>query len=98
MKFQIVLTILMILGLSAHAEPLKFKSWKEQRIVEAQNEVLRISARLRSQRNSTRVEKTEIELAGSNRFQRGNSPEASDRDLKNAQESLEIAKEFSLQD
>lgn len=98
MKAQIVATVLLVFGLSAHAEtPLKFKAWKEQQIVEAQNEVLRISARLRAQKNSPKTEKsTDTDLLNSNRFQQ--APEVTTGDLKNAQETLTIAKEFTLED
>lgn len=104
MKFRIVFAILVISSLSARAasaDPLKFKAWKEQQIVEAQNEVLRISARLHAQKNASKADKTSVapdnEVLGSSRFQQ-QTADVTDRDLKMAQESLEIAKEFSLQD
>ena len=98
MKAQIALTILLVFGFAAVAEtPLKFKAWKEQQIVEAQNEVLRISARLRSQKNNPKIERsTDSDLLGSSRFQQ--APEVTAGDLKNAQETLTIAKEFTLED
>lgn len=98
MKFRIVFAILIGFGFTVHAEPLKFKAWKEQQIVEAQNEVLRISARLRVQKTGSKAEKAssaDKEILGS-RFQQ--SPEVTEKDLKMAQESLEIAKEFNLED
>lgn len=102
MKFRIVLTLLVGFGAcaaSAHADPLKFKAWKEQQIVEAQNEVLRISARLHSQKTTPKAEKpgsADAELIGNHRFQ--TAPEVTDRDLKMAQETLEISKEFTIED
>jgi hypothetical protein len=105
MKFHVFIAILLGFtlgfGLSAMAaplEPLKFKAWKEQQIVEAQNEVLRISARLHAQKSSPKSlsASPDTEVLGSSRFQQ--TAEFTDRDMKMAQESLEIAKEFSLQD
>lgn len=85
MKFHITLAILLSLSFVAQAaptEPLKFKTWKEQQIMEAQNEVLRISARLRIQKNTPKTD----------------TPEVSSSDLKNARETLQIAKEFTIED
>jgi hypothetical protein len=98
MKAHIALTLLLVFGFAAVAEtPLKFKAWKEQQIVEAQNEVLRISARLRAQKNAPKTEKsTDTDLLSSSRFQQ--APEVTTGDLKNAQETLTIAKEFTLED
>lgn len=77
------------------AEPLKFKVWKEQQILESQNEVLRVSARLRAPKAKESARKAD-ELAGSGRFEKAG--ELTDRDLKEAQESLEIARSLTLQE
>ena len=87
------------LGATSTAEPLKFKAWKEQQILEAQNKVLQISARLRASRHQPRIEKSTEktdELVGSSRFEK--SKELTDRDLKRAQEGLEVARELTLQE
>lgn len=100
MKFHISILLGCLLAFPALAEaPLKFKAWKEQQILEAQNEVLRISARLHSLKNNPKPEKPQKKddsTATSLRFD--SVPDLTDRDLKLAQENLAIAKELSLED
>lgn len=81
MKF-ILLFMAGLMSIGCLAEPLKFKGWKEQQILEAQNEVLRLSVHLRQVR--TNPKSFEVPMA--------------EKDLKRAQENLEITKELSFED
>jgi G3E family GTPase len=102
MRFSITLSLVLLFGFGANAEPLKFKTWKEQQIVEAQNEVLRLSAKLRQIKSNAKSDKIAKEqrdpneLVTSHRFEK--NPDVNDKDLKRAQENLEIAKDFSIED
>jgi hypothetical protein len=100
MKFRLFLTFLLFFGFAVHAEsPLKFKTWREQQILEAQNEVLRISARLHQQKSnpkSAQDASSSDDFLITGRFER--APEVTDRDLKSAQESLTSARELNVED
>lgn len=98
MRLNIFVIISLIFAGAAFAEPLKFKTWKEQQILEAQNEVLRISVRLKSQKTNPKIEKFTVDddIATSPRFDKG--PEITDKDLRRAQENLEFAKVLTVED
>lgn len=87
---------------------LNFTSWKEQQILHAQNKVLRLSAKL-YEINHGRVPKTDeaatqevenLKLSPSEKITKTEeSPRQHvERQLKGAEENLEIAKELSLDD
>ena len=97
MKFRILIVLgCMFMSWPALTEPMKFKSWKEQQILGAQNELLRISAKLHAPKAKSEATRAKSELDGTNRFEKAG--DVTDRDVKSAQESLEIAKNLTLED
>lgn len=98
----ILITLTLLLGLMANAAttPLKFRAWREQQILDAQNEVLRISAHLHQLKSAPKGEriadKDSDDFLNSSRFER--SPDVTEKDLKNAQENLEAARDLGLED
>jgi hypothetical protein len=87
-----------LIAFSAHADPLKFKSWKEQQIMEAQNEVLRLSARLHQAKTAAKAEKSSVadDYVTAARFDQG--AELTEKDLKRAQDNLLFAKDLTIED
>lgn len=92
MRFAVVL-ISVFLGFQVFADPMKYKGWKESQILEAQNEVLRISSKLKQSRGQAKVERASL---NDERLEK--SPEVTEKDLKRAQEQLEFARQLSFQD
>lgn len=96
----LVTTLIAGTALWAAEEPYTFQAWKEQQVLEAQNQVLRISARmshLKSGKKSTaaggdtaglpssRVKKAETDTVAS-----------AERELRRAQESLQTANTLTM--
>lgn len=104
-KIILALTVLLV-SLTAYAqEPsytaLNFQAWKEQQILEAQNQALRISARISQLKSakpgaagakevnlpSAKIKKTEADTVA-----------GAERDLRRAQDSLQTANALTLED
>ena len=79
---------------------LTFQSWKEQQTLEAQNQALRISARI-SQLKSTKAtvtENKETKLPNGKVRKSEDSVAAAERDLRRAQDSLQASSGLTLED
>jgi hypothetical protein len=75
---------------------LTFQAWKDQQVLEAQNQILRISARLNQLKNgkASGTESKETANLPSNRLKKvgeADSLALAEKDLKRAQESMETA-------
>lgn len=104
-KLTLALTVLMVSLTTFAQEPavtaLNFQAWKEQQILEAQNQALRISARISQLKAakpgaagskevslpSAKVKKTEADTVA-----------GAERDLRRAQDSLQTANALTLED
>lgn len=78
-----------------------FQNWKEQQILDAQNQALRISARighLKSGKGSTSKDSTPLPASSKFRKAESDSVAAAERDLRRAQESLKAANELNVED
>jgi hypothetical protein len=78
-----------------------FQTWKEQQILDAQNQTLRVSARishLKSGKASTGKESTSIPANSKFKKSDGDSLSAAERDLRRAQESLKASIELNIED
>ncbi len=100
------IAISLIFSLSALAqEPLpailNFQAWKEQQVLEAQNQTLRVSARisqLKSAKGGSSSAK-EVNLPNAKvKKTESDSVSAAERDLRRSQESLQIAGGLTLED
>jgi hypothetical protein len=84
--------------------PLSFTAWREQQVLEAQNQVLRASARLsQTQGKSQSVAKPNQAASwdGSSRLRKGteeDGPARAERDVRRAQEALSAANLLSFDD
>lgn len=107
---HIVIICLITLGALAFGqEPqvsaLSFQSWKEQQILEAQNQMLRVSARI-NQLKSAKPAKADTKSSGpsapaSSRIKKASEADAlliAEKDMKRSQESLEAANALQLDD
>jgi len=103
---QILNTILAFtLGLGAFAqEPqvtvLTFQNWKEQQILDAQNQTLRISARIAQLKLSKTSAAKEAGPLPSTKIKKSenDAATAAEKDLRRAQESLKVANELAIED
>lgn len=103
----LALGIMFAFGASVFAQepqvnPLTFQSWKEQQVLESQNQVLRVSARiahLRSGKGGTSGTKDSIPLPSSKiKKSEMDSVLAAEKDLRRAQDSLKAATELTLEE
>jgi C4-dicarboxylate-specific signal transduction histidine kinase len=103
-KIAFILTV--VYGLSAFAqEPqisvFTFQGWKEQQILDAQNQTLRISARIAQLKTGkTPGAKNSAPLPANSRFKKAESDSvaAAEKDLRRSQESLKAANDLSVED
>lgn len=113
MPILLNLVIICLLTLSCLAfgqEPqitvLTFQSWKEQQVLEAQNQMLRVSARISQLKSTAKGSKNEGKDAASDNLPSSRVKKASDadslaaaeKDLKRGQEGLDAATTLQLQD
>jgi hypothetical protein len=78
-----------------------FQNWKEQQILDAQNQALRISARighLKSGKGSTSKDSTPLPANSKFKKSESDSVVAAERDLRRAQESLKASNELNIED
>lgn len=99
----ILLTVMCALAWGQEsAAPVNFQAWKEQQVLEAQNQILRINTRisqLKSGKSGSAPQKN-VNLPNSRvkKTADADSLALADRDLKRAQESLEAANGLQLDD
>lgn len=82
---------------AADNSPLLFQSWKSQQLLEAQNQVLRASARL-AQLRAAKATSSSNTLLPTNKVKNSNPLTAAEKDLKRSQESLTNAQELTFAD
>lgn len=91
-------------GQDSQVSALSFHTWKEQQVLEAQNQMLRVSSRinqLKSSKSSPGSSKDAAVNLPNNRIKKAtetDSMAAAERDLKRAQETLETAGGLQLED
>lgn len=82
--------------------PLTFQAWKDQQVLEAQNQVLRISARISSLRTTKpKGSKTEPANLANGKLKKVSDTDtlaAAEQDLRRAQESLSSANNLQFED
>lgn len=108
MRLFIVLTISLISALSAYAQepqtpsPLTFQAWKDQQVLEAQNQVLRVSARISTLRttrpSTTKKEPAHLANGRLKKVADGDTLAAAEQDLKTAQDVLARANNLQFDD
>jgi hypothetical protein len=108
--FKILIMTGVLIGLTPLAQaqepqgptPLLFQAWKDQQVLEAQNQVLRISARIATLKSSKPVSsKKESKEVANGKLKRVSDSEtlsAAEQDLKRAQESLSTANNLQFED
>ncbi|MBX3020631.1 MAG: hypothetical protein KF799_03050 [Bdellovibrionales bacterium] len=104
----IKILVVVLFSLSAFAQepvspsPLTFQTWKDQQVLEAQNQVLRISARmsfLKSSKSSGSVkEPSHIANGKLRKISDTDTMATAEQDLKRAQESLAAANALQFED
>ncbi len=80
---------------------LNFQNWKEQQILDAQNQTLRVSARLAQVKNGkSAAQKESAPLPAGSKFKKSESDTVAgaEKDLRRAQESLKAALELAMED
>lgn len=81
------------------AQPLAFQGWKDQQVLEAQNQVLRTSARLNSIKSSRPLAiKTKDGVATKAKKTDADPVTSAELDLKRAKDSLETAQALKFED
>ena len=105
---SLIFLSLLLTGLSAVAQdvvPLTFQSWKEQQILEAQNQTLRVSARisqLKSTPKGAAAGKKDAPAPVLNskvkKTEEADPLAAAEKELRRNQESLQAAGDLSLED
>ena len=78
-----------------------FQSWKEQQILEAQNQTLRVSARIAQLKTGkSAAAKDSAPVPASSKFKKSESDSvaAAEKDLRRAQESLKAANDLNIED
>ena len=106
MSQKILFLIALIFSPVAFAqEPLisvfTFQNWKEQQILDAQNQALRVSARIGHLKSSKgTASKDSTPLPANSKFKKSeiDSVAAAERDLRRAQESLKAANDLNIED
>lgn len=104
-KFAVLLTTGLFSVTLFAQEPqitvLNFQSWKEQQILDAQNQTLRVSARIaqiRAGKASTSRESTPLPAGSKFKKSESDSLSSAEKDLRRSQESLKAASDLSLED
>lgn len=97
--FVLIIPFFTFFSLSSQAsEPLLYQGWKNQQILEAQNQMLRISARI----NSLKIGKSGATTAAAhlptNKIKSSDPLAAAEKDLRRSQESLVAAQNLSFDD
>jgi hypothetical protein len=104
-KITIIVASLMF-TLTAYAQDpvpgvLNFQAWKEQQVLEAQNQTLRISARISQLKGAKPSAKDSKDIAlpnGKVKKSEVDTVSGAERDLKRSQESLQMANNLTLED
>jgi hypothetical protein len=97
------LALVLISPLSHADEALSFQTWKDQQVLEAQNQILRASARItqiKSGKSSPASDRDDKGALHSSRFKKtnGDSLAAAERDLKRGQENIDAANQLQFTD
>ena len=103
----LLLTVMCALawGQDAQLNAVSFQTWKEQQILEAQNQMLRTSSRITQLKSSKTAagstKESTLNLPSNSRVKKtseSDSVATAERDLKRAQESLETANGLQIDD
>lgn len=81
--------------------PLTFQQWKDQQVLEAQNQVLRLQARITTLRQTKGASKKEVASIAGGKLKKVSDTvtlDSAEQDLKRAQESLGIANALAFED
>lgn len=100
---QITLTLwaMPVLAQDAGGTGLVFQAWKDQQVLEAQNQILRASARINQLKSGGRTASPndrDLNLSSGRIKKAADSLPGAERDLKRAQESMQAAAELQLED
>jgi hypothetical protein len=102
----ICLTLMCVLayGQEPQVKVFGFEDWKQQQVLEAQNQMLRISSRiaqLKSNKSGSAAKESAVTSLPNGRIKKSNDSDTvavAERDLKRAQESLETAGSLQVDD
>lgn len=93
--------LLSSLASAQESPPLDFQAWKQKQVLDAQNNMLRISARISQLKKgkATKNESKQLDLTSSRLKKADGDPfDQAEKDLRRAQDSLEAANNWELED